>query len=165
MDGMAHDGPRGDKLASWVVAIAVAGAALVVGMKRTTQPDRSDPPAAPIAAKRLAAPQPAQQEPQARAGAASPEPPAGQLSCESYAGTANETMCLLAWGRCTDGARREVRCVYVDDHFECDCVVDAATISSFKSPNFCILGGSIPSISQATLTEAASSACGWSIGQ
>lgn len=161
---MAHEVPRGDTLASWVVAIAVAGAALVVGMKRTTRPDRSDAtPSAPTAAQRLAVAPPAEQPHQISASATSPEPPTSKLSCESYAGTANETMCLLAWGRCTDGAQREVRCIGVGDHFECDCVVGAATISSFKSPNFCILGGNIPSISQATFTKAASASCGWSI--
>lgn len=94
-----------------------------------------------------------------------PEPPTEGLTCESYAATSSEDMCLLAWSRCSDGQPREVRCVHIDDHFACDCVLGAATISSFESSNFCALGGNIPSISQATLTEAAAVACGWSTGK
>lgn len=161
---MANAVSSSDKLASWVVAVAVAGAALVVGMKRTTRPDRPDTtPSAPTTAPRFAAAQPEERPPR-EDSPASPAPPA-ELSCASYASTANETMCLLAWGRCTDGESRELRCVNVGDHFECDCVVGAATISSFTSPDFCILGGNIPSISQATFTKAAAAACGWSIDE
>jgi hypothetical protein len=153
---MAHVVPRGDQLASWVVAIAVAGAAIVVGTKRTARSEKQDSPPTSSRAAHAAAAVPAAAEAPSES-----EAPADAVKCDSYAATSNDQMCLLAWGRCSDGQPREVRCVNINGRFECDCVVGASTLSSFTSPDFCVLGGAIPSVSQATLTEAATVSCGW----